>query len=171
MILQISEKSYLSLVLGKGVVAISVWHCIRCFTQSFCSTEGGWEIGIYSFQSLIIQTTNIAALRLNNKTSGPWLNIKMTSYQYRKSHCGDKTILRPSYLHNGISYTGKMASLYWFSPLITYWPWPQVQVQQPVYRGLQYREHSILILHITSTASQLSTTVASILTRQIWGIW
>ena len=42
-----------------------------------------------------------------------WFNIKMTSYQYRKSHCGDKTILRPSYLHNGISYTGKMTSLYW----------------------------------------------------------
>ena len=37
----------------------------------------------------------------------------MSSYQYRKSHCGDKTILRPSYLHNGISYTGKMTSLYW----------------------------------------------------------
>ena len=37
----------------------------------------------------------------------------MTSYQYRKSHCGDKTIWRPSYLHNGISYTGKMTSLYW----------------------------------------------------------
>ena len=45
--------------------------------------------------------------------SGPWFNIKMTSYQYRKSHCGDKTILRPSYLHNGISYTGKTTSLYW----------------------------------------------------------
>ena len=39
-----------------------------------------------------------------------WFNIKMTSCQYRKSHCGDKTILRPSYLHNGI---GKMTSLYW----------------------------------------------------------
>ena len=40
-------------------------------------------------------------------------NIKMPSYQYRKSHCGDKTILRPSYLHNGISYTGKTTYLYW----------------------------------------------------------
>ena len=40
--------------------------------------------------------------------AGGWINIKMSSYQYRKSHCGDKTILRPSYLHNGISYTGKM---------------------------------------------------------------
>ena len=37
----------------------------------------------------------------------------MSSYQYRKSHCGDKTVLRSSYLHNGISYTGKMSSLYW----------------------------------------------------------
>ena len=36
--------------------------------------------------------------------SGPWFNIKMTSYQYRKSHCGDdsdETILRPSHLHSG----------------------------------------------------------------------
>ena len=39
--------------------------------------------------------------------SGNWINIKMPSYQYRKSHCGDMTILRPSYLHNGISYTDK----------------------------------------------------------------
>ena len=29
---------------------------------------------------------------------------------------GDKTVGRSSYLHNGISYTGKMASLYWNSP-------------------------------------------------------
>ena len=36
----------------------------------------------------------------------------MQSYQYRKSHCGDKMILRPSYLHHGISYTSKRTSLY-----------------------------------------------------------
>ena len=45
--------------------------------------------------------------------SGPWFNINMSSYQYMKSHCGDKTILLQSYLHNGISYTGKMISIYW----------------------------------------------------------
>ena len=44
-------------------------------------------------------------------------NIKMLCYQYRKSHCGDKTILLPSYLHNEISYTGKMTSLYWIRAL------------------------------------------------------
>ena len=37
----------------------------------------------------------------------------MSSYQYRKSHCGDKTVVRSSYLHNGISYTGKMTFFCW----------------------------------------------------------
>ena len=41
-----------------------------------------------------------------------------SSCQCRKSHCGDKTILRPSYLHNGISYTGKTTSLYWIGALM-----------------------------------------------------
>ena len=53
----------------------------------------------------------------------------MPSYQYRKSYCGDKTILRPSYLHNGISYTGKMTSLYWIRALIfRHKPWHLRQV-------------------------------------------
>ena len=37
--------------------------------------------------------------------------MKMSSYQNRNSHYGDKTILRPSYLHSGISCTRKTASL------------------------------------------------------------
>ena len=45
------------------------------------------------------------------------LNIKM-SYQYRNCHYGDKMILRPSYLHNSISFTGKMTSLYWIRALV-----------------------------------------------------
>ena len=36
-------------------------------------------------------------------TAGPRFNMQMTFYLYRKSHCGDKAILRPSYLHNGFS--------------------------------------------------------------------
>ena len=50
--------------------------------------------------------------------SWAWFNIKMSSYQYRKSHCWDKTILWLSYLHNRISYTGKMSSLYWDEVLV-----------------------------------------------------
>ena len=52
------------------------------------------------------------------KRLGPWFNIKVISYRYRKSHCGDKTVVRSSYLHNGISYTGKMTSLYWIGALL-----------------------------------------------------
>ena len=44
---------------------------------------------------------------------GPRFNIKMPSCQYRQSHCGDKTVVRLSYLHNGISYTSKMTPFYW----------------------------------------------------------
>ena len=54
-------------------------------------------------------------------TPGPRFNIKMLSSQYRKSHCGDKTVVRASYLHNGISFTGKMSSLYWIGALDTHW--------------------------------------------------
>ena len=46
-----------------------------------------------------------------------WFNIKMSSYQFRISHCGDKMVIKSSYLYNGISYTGKMTSLHWFDPL------------------------------------------------------
>ena len=51
--------------------------------------------------------------------SGDWFNIKTASYQYRQSHCGDKTILRPSSLHNRISYTGNKTSLYWIRALVS----------------------------------------------------
>ena len=48
---------------------------------------------------------------------GCWFNIKMPSYQYRNSHCGYKMILWSPYLHDGISYTGKMIS-YWCRSLM-----------------------------------------------------
>ena len=46
----------------------------------------------------------------NGLSPGPRFNIEMSSYQYRKFHCGDKTVVRSSYIHNGFSYTGKMTS-------------------------------------------------------------
>ena len=36
--------------------------------------------------------------------------------QYRKFHCGDKTAMRLSYDHKGISCTTKTAYLYWIGP-------------------------------------------------------
>ena len=49
----------------------------------------------------------------NDKGIRGLIQLKMKSCQYRKSHYGDKTILWSSDLHNGIPYTGKIASLYW----------------------------------------------------------
>ena len=49
---------------------------------------------------------------------GPRFNIKMLFYQYRKSHGGDNTVVRSSYLHKGIIYAGKTWSFYWIGPLM-----------------------------------------------------
>ena len=54
---------------------------------------------------------------VNNHTPGGWFIINIRSYQYRNSHHGEETILRPSHLHNGISYAGKTTSLYWIIAL------------------------------------------------------
>ena len=73
---------------------------------------------VWSIHCVYCWNCNQVRKQLTPKNPGPWFNIKMSSYQYRKSHCGDKTVVRSSYLHNGISYTGKMTSLYWFGPLV-----------------------------------------------------
>ena len=66
-------------------------------------------IEIFAFWMSFVQ------IHSSTQPPGPWFNIKM-SYQYKKSHFGDKTVVRSSYLHNRISYTGKMTYLYWISP-------------------------------------------------------
>ena len=47
------------------------------------------------------------------------IQYKMLSYQYRKSHCEDKTVVRLFYLHNGNLYMGKTTFLFWISPQIS----------------------------------------------------
>ena len=81
----------------------------------YCNTAGLWYCnGIY-----------------NVSQTGPWFNIETPPCQYRKSHYGDKMILRPSYLHNGISHTGKMTSFYWIT----------AQVLVSSKRGFNYPHH------------------------------
>ena len=63
-------------------------------------------------------TSGCPSQRASNMETGPRFNIKISSYQYRKSHCGDKTVVRSSYLNNGISYIGKTTSLYWIRALV-----------------------------------------------------
>ena len=65
-------------------------------------------------KSMCLMTGDKATLtkQLSRSGTGPRFNIKMLSYWYRKSHCGDETVVRSSYLHNGISYTGMTTSFY-----------------------------------------------------------
>ena len=47
-------------------------------------------------------------------------NVKdETSYQYSKFQFEEMTVVRAPYLHNDISYTGKMASLFWINSQMT----------------------------------------------------
>ena len=87
---------------------------VLCISPPHCDGTGGWNTSCWR-QGLPNHTRPISCLLKAwwCEEPGLWFNIKMTSYRYKKSHCGDKTILRPSYLYNGISYTGKMSSLYW----------------------------------------------------------
>ena len=51
---------------------------------------------------------------IHEYTAFPWFNIKC-----HLTSIGNPIIeIRQSYLHNGISFTGKMISLYWSSPLV-----------------------------------------------------
>ena len=49
---------------------------------------------------------------------GPWFNINMASYLFKIFHCGNKMVVRSSYLHSEISYTGNKSPLYWTVPLV-----------------------------------------------------
>ena len=74
------------------------WTC-----QQFCCESSEMENGTMSYKNMIHPSVFRALIQ----------NIKMSSYQDMIPHCGDKTILRPSHLLNGISYAGKTTSLYW----------------------------------------------------------
>ena len=103
--------------------------------------------------------------RLTLQVSGGRSNIKMPSYQYRKSHRGDKTILRPSYLHNRISYTGKLASLYWIRALVA------MLSRHPA--KFQRCTRWPLSLHFTGNESDILNTVTKLFihcrSEFIWG--
>ena len=83
----------------------------QCFSLVISSLVKTIAESPHSWQIILIHGNSCIILYFFNL--GPVSIKKMSSYQYRKSHCWDKAILRPSYLHNGISYTGKTTSFYW----------------------------------------------------------
>ena len=110
------SSSYLTGVTAVELrIHLQIWTWLKVSDLYFCEIKisSNGEINERSFSNPHTWwATNPPTLPPPQRPGGR-INIKMSSYQYRKSHCGDKTILRPSYLHNGISYTGKMTSLYW----------------------------------------------------------
>ena len=64
--------------------------------------------------------------------------MNMPSYQDTKSHCGDKTVVRSSYLCDGISYTGKMTSLFWIRALLPITPDLMIYIHR---RGFALETH------------------------------
>ena len=103
------------------------WVCNPCSTKfisgniifflSFFKAEMIQVIEIIPVENKDLFIVTWLLMPWRRKQPGPWFNIKMLSYQYRKSHCGDKTVVRSSYLHNRISYTGKMTYLHWIGAL------------------------------------------------------
>ena len=63
------------------------------------------------------------------QTKRGWLSIKMLSYLCGTYYCRDTTVVRLSYLHNGISYAGTMASRFWISPQAYLFPLKQASVK------------------------------------------
>ena len=75
--------------------------CVNCLRET--------DKHIYTVTQSIIYQHNI---------DKALIQYKMSSYQHRKSHCGDKTILRPSHRHNRISFTDRALFVHWIGPLI-----------------------------------------------------
>ena len=102
-------------------------HCLRYISVQEPTSQRVYELIIiicWKFSQIIILIYSgheFAVVAYAKLWSGPWINTKMLCYQYRKSHCGDKTVVGSSYLHNGISYTGKMSSLYIKSDSLNNW--------------------------------------------------
>ena len=128
--------------------------CAVCWpiTRSECSDRAVTAIGLSNHPDHLVWMGGIQTWGL--------IQYKEAIYQYRKSHCGDKTVVRSSYLHNGISYTGKMTSLYWIraqpSSMVMWWhgnEWGGVSWWFPSQRAgmvqwvsIPWRHHEILIV-------------------------
>ena len=110
---QISSVSLFSrfFTIVKTLVAycIHVYHCLMSPQLNCGDIRQIWkwfkEPNRHFYKLKYFLYGEINERNFSDPNPGSGFNNKMPSYQYRKSHRGNKTILRPSYLHNGISYT------------------------------------------------------------------
>ena len=129
--------SPLAIIMSYGVISVRYKYNNIIETKGLLASQPLWYIlqSVSIIQYLLMLLWNLAGVaaeapakfqsnwtiaRSYNTSSmifyhppGPWFNIKMSSYQYRKSHCWDKMVIRSSYLHSGIFFTGKLGFSYW----------------------------------------------------------
>ena len=79
----------------KGPVTRKIFHLMT--SSCWLRISNIWTLSNCA-ETFRASNTNVPFPRVNLGL----FNIKMPSYQYRKSPCGDKTISRQSYLHNGL---------------------------------------------------------------------
>ena len=91
-----------------GLSFVRIWVKIDHFITALHCIYDDELIG--SIRKLLVE-----GYLIHQQTSG----LKMSSYEYRNSHCGDKMVFWRSSLHNNI--TGESASLYWVQSLIYQW--------------------------------------------------
>ena len=87
----------------------------KCHPLDYCFTNAG-SVMIRKCHVFIYESTLLEKESIRWSIETPWFSITVSSCQYRISHCGDKRVVKSSYLHNCISYTAKMASSYWTTP-------------------------------------------------------
>ena len=73
----------------------------------YCSRTKEWIHTPFQYKSGVLPVEKFWTHKSHHTSHPHWLalgpNTMMLSYQYRKSHCLDTMILRPTHLHNGIS--------------------------------------------------------------------
>ena len=115
-----SAEQYLNylaiLITGINLVILHIaWH-VQWDQSEFCHQ---WVYSEYATVSMTwVHCSRDIVLRLaHSMVTENWMDTRKLllhciSSPAPGSHCGDKTVVRLSYLHNGISYTGRMSSLY-----------------------------------------------------------
>ena len=103
-----SEYGWVSTRERRNYSALAIEFHLCCTNPSIHNKEMVMTLAYLQGSCWALPIVTVPGHSLNQEIQpGPWFNMnKNLSYQYRKSHCWrDRTIVRSSYLHNGISYT------------------------------------------------------------------
>ena len=94
-----------------------VLHLLRCspITHIFSIIKRALVFGpnVWTMISFMLLRSVWCGTRTRNRASSQY-NDRLSGY--RDFHYKDKTVVRPSYLYNGNSYSGKTTSVHWHGP-------------------------------------------------------